>query len=266
MILGGLTLYIEEKGTPNGDIILFLHGGGVGGWMWNKQVHYFSDFNCLIPDLPCHGKSFEEQHLSIDNCTDELIKLIKKKKKNKQVYVIAFSLGAQITVNLISKNPDIINKAIIVSALVCPMKNTKKMIKFMVPMVMGLLKSKYFQKFQSNLLYIDDEYFEEHFSSLQLLTSNALIDMYEENMSFQIPKSFTNANVKIMVLVGEREQGVMIKSARNLVKSNKNAEGFKIPKVGHGFSLADPNKFNKVVETWLKFDEILEEFKEYKIN
>ncbi|WNS44880.1 alpha/beta hydrolase [Paenibacillus sp. MMS20-IR301] len=51
-------LHVQEYGDSNaGIMLLFLHGGGVSGWMWEKQVQYFSSSYCVVPDLPGHGRS-----------------------------------------------------------------------------------------------------------------------------------------------------------------------------------------------------------------
>ncbi|GAA0729350.1 alpha/beta hydrolase [Clostridium malenominatum] len=244
-------MYIEESGNPQGDIILFIHGGGVGGWMWDNQVKYFKDYYCLVPDLPSHGKSKCELKFNIRECADELIRLIEKKKDGRKIFLIGFSIGAQIAIDLISKKPDIIDRAILISPLARPMKYTKKIIRSTIPLVIGLIKNKSFQKFQSKYLYISDDYFEEYFSGVHSITSEVLIKIYEENMSFSIPEAFSKATTKMLVLVGEKEQSVMIKSAKDLETCNKNVEVIKIPKVGHGYSLLRPEEFNKLSDEWL---------------
>lgn len=248
-------MYVEESGNPQGDIILFIHGGGVGGWMWDKQVEYFKDYYCLVPDLPSHGKSKDQLKFSIGECADELIALIEEKKNERKVFLMGFSIGAQIAIDLISKRFSMIDKAIIVSPLVRPMKFTRILIKYSVPMVMGLLKNRWFQKIQARYLYIDDEYFEEYFSGVQSMTSEELIQIYEENMSYGIPEYFSNASTKMLVLAGEKETKSVIKSAMDLEACNKNVEVIKIPKVGHGYSLLRPGEFNKLSSQWLKDEE-----------
>jgi len=36
-------LYISEIGKENNQTIIFLHGGGVSSWMWEKQIEFFKD-------------------------------------------------------------------------------------------------------------------------------------------------------------------------------------------------------------------------------
>ena len=40
---------------------MFIHGGGISGWMWHKQVERFSDYHCIAPDSPEYGKNIENE-------------------------------------------------------------------------------------------------------------------------------------------------------------------------------------------------------------
>ncbi|MEH6890050.1 alpha/beta hydrolase [Bacillus sp. JJ864] len=58
-----MSLQYKEYGNDNAPLMLLLHGGGVSGWMWDKQVQYFSRYHCIVPDLPGHGVSLENPSL-----------------------------------------------------------------------------------------------------------------------------------------------------------------------------------------------------------
>ncbi len=50
-------LAFKEFHTEKPISILFLHGGGVAGWMWQPVVNLLSEFHCIVADLPEHGES-----------------------------------------------------------------------------------------------------------------------------------------------------------------------------------------------------------------
>ena len=61
-----MSMSYEIYGPEKAPTILFLHGGGISGWMWHNQVEALSaDYRCIVPDLPEHGKSINEGILSI---------------------------------------------------------------------------------------------------------------------------------------------------------------------------------------------------------
>ena len=51
-----MVLHYNEFGDTNSPLmVLFM--GGVSGWMWDKQIKHFTNFHCLVPDLPAQGKT-----------------------------------------------------------------------------------------------------------------------------------------------------------------------------------------------------------------
>lgn len=53
-------MYYKEYGAEHSKMIVFIHGGGVSGWMWDQQVAYFSQrYHCMIQICPSMEKAEE---------------------------------------------------------------------------------------------------------------------------------------------------------------------------------------------------------------
>ena len=66
-------LYTSVHGDPSHPTILFLHGGGGAGWMWQPQVEALKeDYYLLVPDLPEHGRSASIKPFTISGSADSL--------------------------------------------------------------------------------------------------------------------------------------------------------------------------------------------------
>ena len=245
-------LYFKETGNMDAPIIVFIHGGGLSGWMWNKQIEFFKDHHLLIPDIESHGNSLNEHFISIPESAKKIIQLIESKANGEKVIIIGLSLGAQILVEILSTKPEIVDCAIINSALVRPMKFTKKLIKPAFKMTFGLIKNRKFAKLQAKQLYISDEDFETYFEESKRTSLDDLIQVIESNMSYALPQGFKNSKVRTMVLVGSKEKGVMLKSAQDMLRSNNYCKLYSVPGIGHGVSLADPQLFNKIAKAWIE--------------
>ncbi|MEH7523139.1 alpha/beta hydrolase [Bacillus sp. JJ1503] len=246
-----MTLYYKEYGDKEAPLMLFLHGGGVSGWMWRQQIQYFAHYHCIVPDLPGHGQSTHEEPFSIKSSANQLLALIEEKAHEKEVIILGFSLGAQIAIQMLSLKPDLIDFAIINSALVRPIPFAKKIINPSIKLFYPLIKNRSFSKLQAKTLYISKDDFEQYFQESRQMKLETLVSIMEENMSFQIPKHFENAKGKILVTVGEKERVMMKISAIDLVKNNPNCKGVILSKIGHGVSLAKPDLFNQMVEAWV---------------
>ncbi|KPN89618.1 alpha/beta fold hydrolase [Lysinibacillus sp. ZYM-1] len=236
----------EEYGPINGPLMMFLHGGGVGGWMWEQQIQHFSNYHCVVPELMSCSP------FSIEQCARNLIQLIEEKANGKQVILIGFSLGAQIAIEMLSVKPSLIDFTIINSALVIPSPTAAWMIRPFIRLSFPLIKNKAFAKLQAKTLYIDERYFERYFHDSSTMTIDTLMHVLRENMTFSIPHHFHNAQGNILITVGDQEKRMMKKSAQALVHSHPNAQGVILNNIGHGISLAQPVFFNRFVENWMK--------------
>lgn len=254
-----MALYFSEYGDKEAPLMMFLHGGGVSGWMWDRQIEYFSNYHCLVPDLPGQGLSNKEVIFSIKSSAEILVDLINDKAKGKKVIVIGFSLGAQILVQMLSMKPDLINYAIINSALVRPMPFVTRLIKPSILLTSPLIKNRSFSKLQAKTLYLGKSHYEQYYNESYQMKSETLIRILKENMSFGIPDHFNRASGQILITAGEKEKGMMKKSVHDLVQCNSNCEGLIIPDVGHGVSLAKPELFNEMIENWIDNEESLNE-------
>lgn len=246
-----MTLNYNVYGNKDAPLIVFLHGGGVGSWMWDKQIDYFTDYYCLTVDLPEQGLNKHKGKFSIKHSAEKMIELIEQFAYGKEVIVIGFSLGAQVLIKMLSMKRDLIDYAVINSALVKPSKLGEKLISPLISLTYPFIKNKIFAQQQAKALYIKDDYFDLYYNESSQIKQDTLIRILKENMSFALPLTFAKANAKILITVGEKEKQVMKKSAMTLVNSNPNCTGIIISGVGHGASLAKPDLFNLIIEKWL---------------
>ncbi|KKI91970.1 hydrolase [Bacillus sp. SA1-12] len=256
-----MVLHYQEYGDKNATLIVFIHGAGVSSWMWDSQIRHFTDYHCVTVDLPEQGLSCNSENFSIRSSAERIIELITKIANGKKVMVIGFSLGAQVTIQMLSLKPNLINYAIINSALVRPIPYAKILIRPSIKLTFPMIRYKLFSKLQAKTLYLDKENFEKYYKESCLIKSDTLIRILEENMAFEIPNKFKKANGKILVTVGEREKSVMKKSASDIVSNNPNSIGIIIPDIGHGVSLAKPDLFNQMVKMWVEDTSLPKEVK-----
>ncbi|WP_404407878.1 alpha/beta fold hydrolase [Jeotgalibacillus malaysiensis] len=247
-----MDLSYHEYGDKTAPLMVFLHGGGVSSWMWDKQIQYFSHYHCMTIDLPEQGTSRNTENFSIHLSAEKINKLIEKIADGKEIVVIGFSLGAQVAIQMLSDHPNLINYAFINSALVRPNVMMKRMIKPFIKALYPLVKIKSFSILQAKTLYIGEEYLETYYKESSQMKSDTLVRILEENMSFKIPDGFAKAESRILVTVGAKEKAMMRNSVVDLVSSNSNCTGIVIPDVGHGISLVDPDFFNRMIEEWIQ--------------
>lgn len=243
---------MEFKQFGDGEeLLLFLHGGGVSSWMWDSQVHYFKNYHCIIPDLPGHGASKDEQ-FSMRSTIHTLWDLLEKVAPNKNWNLIGFSLGSQIALQMIAERPNAFKRAMINSALVIPQKTMRLCIPPTIFVTYPLIRKRAFAKLQAKTLGISDTYFENYYMDTCNMSRENLINILKENLNFVLPATIINANTQFLFTVGEKENSLMKQSMKKLAPIGKSEI---IEGVGHNAPLENQNVFNQLLDDLLKNNE-----------
>ena len=140
-------------------MMIFLHGGGVSSWMWQEHMEIFKEtYECYTPDFIGHGTRANETSFSMRESAYEIISWIKEHAHGRTVILIGFSLGAQVAVDVLSREPDIADIAIINSALVLPLPWLYLMVRPILPLTYPLLKKDWFIQLQAEKMGLQTMY------------------------------------------------------------------------------------------------------------
>lgn len=246
-----MELYVQEFGLNQPSSIVFIHGGGLSGWMWDRQVKDLSDFHCLVPDLPEQGKSLGVTPFSIKDSTEQIAELIKSRAHGGKAHVVGHSIGAQIVVQLLSSSPEVVDHAIVNSALVRRIPGMNSLIKPIVKLTIPLTRSKWFAKLQAKALGMPDGHFNRYYNESKSITADSLEHILTENANFSLPKGLEFSTAPTLILVGQKEKGIMHSSAKDLVSSIPNSKGYVVKGVGHSFSFDAPELYSSIIRAWL---------------
>lgn len=236
-------LKYKSTGNESAQTILFLHGGGVAGWMWDLVVTQLQDFHCLVPDLPEHGASMDVRPFSIDLAASQVVELVRERAHGCKAVVIGLSEGAQVLVQMMATAPEVIEAALVSSALLLPMPGSKWL---RSPGLLGLafrLSVPPFRKndwwMKLNMKYsaaIPDEYYPSYRANFQIMNESQFINILLANQSFRLPQNLRSTAPTLLV-VGKREYPVMKESARLLAAALPNARAMVVD-LGKGASMA----------------------------
>lgn len=259
-----MALYIQEFGPSSAATVLFLHGGGGAGWMWQAQVAALPDFHCLVPDLAEQGQSVAEKPFSIQGSAVQMAELIRSRAHGGKAHVVGLSEGAQITVALLKHAPELVQSAIVSSALVRPLPGASLMTPGLMALtyrwsVAPLKNSDWWIRL--NMKYaaaVPEPYYPQFRQTFQGLTESGFVNLMVENQRFRLPQGLAQVAVPTLVVVGENEVGVMVESARDLAAALPNAQAYtvhhtpKLPRAAaHNWNLNAPDLFNQMIRAWL---------------
>ena len=203
-----------EYGSEQKDIIIFLHGGGLAPWNFSEEAKQLQDtYHIIIPVLDGHNGS-DRDFTSIENNADEIIDFIDEKCSGQVFMLCGLSLGGQILTDILSKRKDICKYAIIESALVLPMKMTYALIKPTFSLCYPLVKKQWFARVQFSSLRIRKDFFDDYYRDSAAIAKGNMIAFLKANSDYTLKDGIAACQAKVLVLVGDRESGIMKKFAR----------------------------------------------------
>lgn len=249
-----MSIYFKETGNRKGKTIVFIHGGGISGWMWDKQLEYFKDYHCIIPDLPEHGKSINEGQISIKNSAYIIADIIRKYANGGKAHVVGHSLGAKIIIELLSINPEIIDHAVVASALFRPiplMKFTHK--PWVYRLSISMLKINWLMDLTVKLFKFNDIASNENLKKdFQSLTPDMLYRTYNElYQHLTLPNGLEKAEIPTLIIAGDREPSAMKQSVTDLANMLPNSKGILIKKGLHTYPWVMHDAFNDIINSWI---------------
>lgn len=220
--------------------------------MWDHQVEALqNEYQCIVPDLPGHGKSKTITPFSIEANAEAVAAFIQKHACEGKAHIVGHSLGAQIALQLIYTAPEVVDRAMINSALVRPMSIMTKFTPMLVKRSMPLAQKKWFARLQAKALDIPEQYFNRYFEESKSISEDSLVQILEENGTFDLPTGLADTNIPSLILVGQKEKKILHQSAQDLITTIPNAKGYMVKKVGHSFNFEDPHLFNQVLHKWI---------------
>lgn len=240
------------KETPNKQLptIILLHGGGLSYWSLQSVVDELqSEFHVVTPIIDGHGASGDEEFISIQESARKLIEYVDTACNGKVHAIGGLSIGAQIVVEALSQRTAIAEYAILESALVYPIKGTAFLTVPTYKLFYGWIKKRWFSRLQAKSLCVPDDKFEQYYEDSMRMSKQSLINLTRSNGSYTLPYSMANTRSKVLIIVGEKEIGVMRKSAVRLHNAIPGSELYIAQGMKHGeFSLVHPAEYVELLK------------------
>ncbi|WBW97717.1 alpha/beta fold hydrolase [Oceanirhabdus sp. W0125-5] len=233
-------------GENNDKVLVFINGGGLGYWMWDKQKELSKTYKCILFDFPGHGENVDSEFTTLDDLVEEIKKIIEKESENKKAIWVGLSIGAQTVMNGIMKAPEYIEKAVIISGLNNEVKINKGLMNFSISMIFPLIKYRWWAKLQSKQFSLPDEYFNKYYEGSKIVSKKTLLNVMNENMSFEF-KNLSNFKGETIILVGKKEIKSMHRSAKKIADSIENSKLIIFENSGHGIPYEEPERLNRLL-------------------
>lgn len=238
---------IYEFGKQNTQTVILLHGGGLSWWNYREIAKRLEDrFHVVLPVLDGHGES-EDAFTSIQMNAKRIIQYVDDHFECHVFAIGGLSLGAQIATEILAQRNSICDFAMIESVSLIPSELTSMLIGPSFSSSYFLIKYNWFSKLQFKSLHINEALYEEYYKDTCRITKQDLISFMKANTSYKLPEHIVDSTAKIQVIVGEKEQRNMKKSAELLCAKVKGSKLLVASGLYHGeLSLNYPDQYVKL--------------------
>lgn len=243
---------MRESGPVDAPAIVFLHGGYMSGWSWEPVVERMRQrYHCLVLDLPQFGKSAEQRPFEMGRAAGAVAELIRSRVGNGRAHLVGFSLGAQVGVQLLATEPELVDRAVLCGTPI----NAMPGIRFSQFLLARLTPTRWFQwviklhwstrharlPFPKTVDYQEDA---------RLMTGAQLANVVMASAGFAIPEGLDKSESRALFLTGADELAITRRWAASLAQTMHNGVDGVAIGMRHDWPLRCPELFSCTVDRW----------------
>lgn len=244
-----MELYIKESGTPGAPTLLFLHGSGTSGWMWEAQTHALADFHCLNIDLPGHGLSNQVEWVSMADTADLIAPIIRARATDGRASLIGLSLGGYVALHALGKYADCIDH-VVVSGVTAAPPPLGALQRLQISLMYRFMKSPWFVRAQAKMMFLPNDVADLYTESMLAMSRVAFKRILAELYVLKLP-DLRHIPVHTLVVAGSKELKAMVESASLIPGLMPNAQGRLALGLHHAWNGENPELFTAMIRAWV---------------
>lgn len=254
---GPAGLAVRSTGSPGRPTIVLLHGVGSNGSMWSGLVSALPGYQCLVPDLPGHGKSRSLPWRSRAHAAALVASLIEAEAAGGRAHVVGLSLGGSVALELLATRPDILDRVIVDGCAALPSR-------VVGPMTLAVGAIAPFLRFATVSRVVGRAFgvaagpgLDDFVVQMQAVDPGSFRRAFADANAIRIGAGLLAAPCPTLLVAGEGELGHVRASNRLLARSMPAAEARMMPGAGHGWGPARyPDVHRRMVAAWLEGSEL----------
>lgn len=232
--------------------VVFLHGAGLGGWMWRPQIAALPQFRCLAPDLPGHGSSLSLPWRSIQDSAQWVAEFIQREAGGR-AHIVGLSLGAVVGYELLAAFPDSVDRLVLSGGMGLG-KPGRTMLGRFTRAMMQLASSRLLVRATVAAMRVPVEDRALAVRDMTRISPAVLADMVEQVLAYHLDDSLRNRPHRVLAIAGSVEAPAIKHTVRRLAELMPNGQALIVPKGLHPWNWQFPELFSRTVAEWLSRD------------
>ena len=262
-----MTLYFEETGKSGASTVVFLHGGGGAGWMWRPQVEALrKDYHLLVPDLPEQGRSTGAGPFTMLSAAEQVADLIRMRATGGHAHLVGLSEGGQTVVQLLARAPDLVETAVVSSALVRPIAGTgwasnSSLLALAYTMSIAWPRDWdwWIRLNMHSAAGVPDAHFDDFRESFRTLSKSGFVNLMLANQAFRVPAGLQRVRARVLAVCGHREYESMRRSTADIAAAIPGASACEVVHTRklslaqeHNWNMTEPELFNEMTRDFIE--------------
>ncbi|MGQ2283436.1 hypothetical protein [Leuconostoc pseudomesenteroides] len=170
----------KTYGDQKNPKFILIHGGFLGSWSLKTLIkHLETNYFLIVPELDGHGTNTQATFISIQDSANQIINY-SKTSSFKTIEVIAgFSVGAQITSEILMQKPQITKYAVIESGCESLVPIPKIGVKALIKLKNGT----FYQEFLDKICPLPNQFHQQFIKNYQSMSFDSLVNTCYSNFS-----------------------------------------------------------------------------------
>ena len=249
---------IFYRNIGSGDPVMFVHGFGEDGNVWNDQIEFFKTrYHLITPDLPGSGRSEMISEMSMEGIAEVLHSIIHQENIN-TCTVIGHSMGGYITLALVESYWNHVNAfGLFHSSAFADSEEKKETRKKGIEFIKQHGAFEFLKTSTPNLFspYSKEQMpnsIAEFIESLKSFSPDALISYYQAMMErpdrTAVLKNTKNA---VLFIAGENDNAIPLTDVLKQCHLPEKSYFHLLKKSGHMGMMEETEKTNRILEEFL---------------
>ena len=228
--------------------IVWLHGAGITGWLWDAQVADITEHHSIVVDLPGHGASHDIHWVSLDDTADRVAEVIRAHAHGGVAVVVGLSLGGDIGLRLLARHPELVRCAVLTGMVAKPVGGA---ILWMQRAFAPLASRPFFRRASAASMKLSPERTAEYLATVLPLRTDDYRTIVTEIFRGVSLEGLDTVTVPTLAMAGATEPKVARDSTAIIADRMPGATARVVPGVGHVWNVEAPERFNATVRDWI---------------
>ncbi len=241
-------MYFDHYGNRDNPTIVFFHGANFVH-AFGRQYPLADEYYLLVPHLPGYGNEAKRTFDSA-RAVAELARWIQG--LDRKVYLVGFSLGAQLAVQLVAEHPELFYKAVFVSPWLIKEEPELSKVKEMNLKQLKTLKKPFLCNLIGMMNGLPKAKRKEFVAQMQEVSAETQENAVDTNISLDTIAGFQEIDFPMLAIAGAKEQPSMLESVRALGELNPGCQTQIWEKAAHNIPPLHHKRFNQLLRDFFK--------------